>query len=326
MLAAMRIVFLGSPEFALPSLRKLIEAEHEIVAVFTQPDRPVGRGRKLAEPPVKTLAQQHGLTVRQPASISKPEVVEELRQLAPDVGVIAAYGQILRQPVLDVPRLGVLNVHASLLPRWRGASPVSAAILAGDERTGATIMKVQLELDAGPMLAQTELPIGGDDTAGTLTKRIAEAGAALLVDVLPSYGAGAIALEEQDASNVTYAPAIKKTDALIDWEREDAGAVWRKVRAYNPWPMAYSYLDGQPLRILECVPLALEPRKDKPGTIFVFAGVGEPPPLEAGFGVVTANGDLGIVRVQGPGGKEMFAADYLRGHREINGKQLTAAP
>ncbi|MDP9237893.1 MAG: methionyl-tRNA formyltransferase [Chloroflexota bacterium] len=319
----MRIVFLGSPDFALPSLRKLIESQHEIVAVYTQPDRPTGRGRKVAPPPIKVLALEHGLPVRQPASISKPEIVEELRQLAPDVGVIAAYGQILRQPVLDVPRLGVLNVHASLLPRWRGASPVPAAILAGDERTGATIMKVRLELDAGPILARTALSILAEDTAGRLTKRIADAGATLLVDVLRAYAAGDAPLEEQDESKVTHAPAIKKTDALIDWEREDALAVWRKVRAYNPWPMAYSYLDAQPLRIVECVPLAHEPRSDKPGTIFVFTGVGEPPALATGFGVVTAHGDLGIVRVQGPGGKEMHAADFLRGHREINGKRLT---
>jgi methionyl-tRNA formyltransferase len=324
MLAAMRIVFLGSPDFALPSLRKLIESQHEIVAVFTQPDRPVGRGRKVTAPPVKTFALEHGLPVRQPASISKSEVVEELRQLAPDVGVLAAYGQILRQPLLDVPRLGVLNVHASLLPRWRGASPVSAAILAGDERTGATIMKVRLELDAGPMLARTELPIRAEDTAGTLTKRVADAGAALLVDVLRAYAAGEATVEEQDESQVTYAPAIKKTDALVDWGREDALAVWRKVRAYNPWPMAYSYLDGQPLRIVECVPLEHEPRDDKPGTIFVLDAVGEALAPGVGFGVVTAGGAVGIVRVQGPGGKEMYAADFLRGHSEINGKRLTA--
>lgn len=322
----MRIVFMGSPEFALPALNRLIESDNEVVGVFTQPDRPVGRGRKPSPPPVKTLALEHGLPVHQPASISKPDVVEQLRGLAPDVGVIAAYGQILRQPVLDVPRLGFLNVHASLLPRWRGASPIPAAILGGDEKTGATIMNVQLELDAGPILEQTEIPILGEDTAGTLTVRIANAGAQLLMSVLPEYGAGRIRPREQDASRVTYAPVIKKSDALIDWEHEDREAVWRKVRAYNPWPVAYSYLDGQPLRILESVPLEHQPFEGKPGTIFTFTGFEETPLLGAGFGVVTAGGDLGIVRVQGPGGREMTAAEYLRGHRSIVGKRLTSRP
>jgi methionyl-tRNA formyltransferase len=321
----MRIVFMGSPDFALPSLRRLIESEHQIVGVFTQPDRPVGRGRKLAPPPVKQLALEHGIPVFQPKSISKPDAVEQLRALAPDAGVIAAYGQILRQPVLDVPRLGVLNVHASLLPRWRGASPVTAAILAGDAESGATIMLVRLELDAGPMLASVRIPIAPDDTSRTLTAKIAEAGADLLVDTLPKWHAGAITPIEQDDAQATYAPMIKKSDALIRWERDDADAIARQVRAYNPWPMAYSYLDGEPVRIVEAV--ALQHRFDAaPGTVFAFTGIGEPPPLEAGFGITTRDRDLGIVRVQPPGRGTMFAADYLNGHRDIIGKQLASEP
>jgi len=317
----MRVVFMGSPEFALPSLRRLIDSGHEIVGVYTQPDRPVGRGRRLAPPPIKTLALEHGLAVFQPPSISKPESVAQLRSLAPDVGIIAAYGQILRQPVLDVPRLGILNVHASLLPRWRGAAPIPAAILAGDERTGATIMRVVLALDAGPMLDRVEVPIGPGDTAGTLLERVANAGAELLVDVLPRWAAGAIKPQEQDEAQATYAPQIKKTDALIDWDRETADAIWRKVRAYNPWPVAYSHLESQPLRILECMPLSHR-SEAKPGTIFTFTGMGEPKPPGAGFGVTTRDADLGIIRVQGAGGKAMAAADYLRGHPEIAGKRL----
>jgi methionyl-tRNA formyltransferase len=324
----MRVVFMGTPEFALPTLRRLIESDHEIVGVFTQPDRPTGRSRKLAPPPVKRLALEHGLPVYQPASISKPDVVEQLRQLAPDVGVIAAYGQILRQPVLDVPRLGLLNVHASLLPRWRGAAPIPAAILAGDERTGATIMQVRLALDAGPMLARVAVAIGDDDTTATLTPRIAEAGAALLVDVLPRYAAGAIAAEEQDEALATYAPQIEKADALLDWERDDATTVWRKVRAYNPWPVAYSYLDGQPVRLLECVPLDQPAGGQAPGTIIALpaeAAEAAGAARGAGFGIVAAGGVVGVVRVQGTGGRAMAAAEYLRGHREIVGKRLSAA-
>ena len=315
----MRIVFMGSPEFALPTLRRLNESEHEVVAVYTQPNRPTGRGRKLTPPPVKQLALQLGIPVHQPKSISKPSAVEQLRAMAPDVGIIAAYGQILRQPVLDVPRLGVLNVHASLLPRWRGAAPITAAILAGDTASGATIMQVELALDAGPMLARIEVPIAPDDTTGTLTPKIAEAGAGLLMDVLPRWEAGGIVPEPQDDALATYAPQIEKTDAQIHWERDDAATIAQQVRAYNPWPMAYGYLDRQTLRIIEVV--ELDGDGGAPGTIVrVDAGTG------AGFGVSAASGVLGVVRVQPPGGKAMRAADYLNGHREIVGKRLSGEP
>lgn len=310
----MRIVFMGSPEFALPALRRLIESEHEVIAVYTQPDRPAGRGRKPAPPPVKELARAHGIPVHQPTSISRRQSIEELRALAPDLGVIAAYGQILKQPVLDVPRLGVLNVHASLLPRWRGAAPIPAAILAGDAVTGATIMRVELALDAGPMLARVETAIAPDDTTATLTPRIAEAGAALLMELLPPWEAGAIAAEPQDEALATYAPQIERADALIRWSRDGAAHIARQVRAYNPWPMAYTHVESQPLRIIEA--LALE-GKAAPGEIVrVDAASG------AGFGVGTTSGVLGIVRLQPPGGRVMRAADYLNGHRAILGRFL----
>ncbi len=315
---------MGSPDFALPSLRRLMESEHEVVAVFTQPDRPVGRGRKLSPPPVKTLALEHGLDVHQPKSISRSEVVDEMRRIAPDIGVIAAYGQILKQRVLDVPRLGVINVHASLLPRWRGAAPIPAAILAGDAYSGATIMQVQLALDSGPMFDRVRIAIQAEDTAGTLAQRIAIAGANLLMDVLPRIETGQITAERQDDAAATYAPQIEKSDALIDWVRNGADDVWHKVRAYHPWPIAYSYLDGEPLRILECIPLAHAPLRDAPGTIFTFTGVDEAPLLGFGFCVATANGDLGVITVQGPGGKAMPASQYLLGHRNIVGKRLTS--
>lgn len=311
----MRIVFMGSPEFALPALRALINSPHEIVAVYTQPDRPAGRGRKLAPPTVKTLALEHGLDVRQPKSISKPDVVEELRRLRPDLGVIAAYGQILRQPVLDVPRLGILNVHASLLPRWRGAAPIPAAILAGDAEAGATIMLVRLALDAGPMIAAARVSISSDDTTATLTPKIAEAGAELLVEALPKWEREEIVPVEQDEALATYAPQLEKSDALIGWERDSAEVVARKVRAYNPWPIAYGYLDGQPLRIFEATTVAADESR-LPGTVFSVVG---------GFAIATCDrGAVAPTIVQGPGGKPMAAAAYVRGHAEIIGKRLTA--
>ena len=315
----MRIVFMGSPEFALPSLRRLIGAGHEIAGVYTQPDRPVGRGRRLASPPAKVLAIDHGLPVFQPESIGSLDAVAQLRSLAPDVGVIAAYGQILRQSVLDVPPHGILNVHASLLPRWRGAAPVPAAILAGDARTGATIMRVVRALDAGPMLDRVEVEILPHDTAGTLLERVAESGAALLVDVLPRWVAGQIPARPQEESLATYAPQINRTDALIDWKTDSADFVCRKVRAYNPWPVAYSHLDGEPLRILESVAIERNAAAE-PGTIRDLAdGPGA-------FAVATAAGDVAIVRVQAAGRNAMSAADFLRGHPEIIGKQLRKTP
>ena len=312
---------MGSPEFAVPSLRALIDAGHEVVAVFTQPDRPAGRGQKLAPPPVKAVALEYGLDVRQPPSISAPDVVEEIRPMQPDLGVIAAYGQLLKQRLLDVPKLGILNVHASLLPRWRGAAPVSAAILAGDAESGATIMRVVRELDAGPMLAHARVPIRPSDTTGTLTERIADAGADLLVKVLPRYASGELVPVEQDTSLVTYAPQLKKTDALLDFARDDAETVARMVRAYNPWPGAYAYLDGEPLRILECTPVQHN-FKDEAGTIFAFGGIGEPAEYDAAFGVVCRSGEIAVERVQAPGGKPMLAAAWLRGHGHVVGKRL----
>jgi methionyl-tRNA formyltransferase len=311
----MRVVFMGSPEFALPSLRQLIAHGHDVVGVFTQPDRPSGRGRKPAPPPVKLLALEQGLPVFQPASISKPESVEQLRQLAPDVGVIAAYGQILRQPVLDVPPLGVLNVHASLLPRWRGAAPIPAAILAGDAVTGATIMQVRLALDAGPMLARVEVPIGPDDTTATLTPRIAEAGAELLADVLPKWAAGQIVAEEQADALATYAPQIEKSAALIDWAGDTTEIVCRKVRAYDPWPVAYTLVDGQPLRVLACAH-ASGAGDAAPGAVFLRDGA---------LCVATVDGAVDLTRVQGSGGKPMSGAEYARGHAAVIGCQLAGA-
>lgn len=313
----MRVVFLGSPEFALPALRRLIDGEHEIVGVYTQPDRPTGRGRKLTQPPVKTLALEHDLPVFQPSRISARDSVQQLRSLAPDIGVLAAYGQILRQSVLDVPPLGILNVHASLLPRWRGAAPIPAAILAGDAETGATIMKIVLALDAGPTLGAVRVPITSTDTAATLTPKVAEAGADLMMQLLPRYAAGDLIPVSQDDTIATYAPPLEKNDGRIDWAAETADQIARKVRAYNPWPMAWTTLDNHPLRILEAVPLAGD--SNRHGTVRARTPTDDP---RVGYRIVCTVGDLGVVTVQPAGKAAMLATAHARGHRDLFGRTL----
>lgn len=315
-----RIVFMGSPDFALPTLGRLLDSAHEVVAVYTQPDRPAGRGRALQAPAAKKLALARGVPVLQPAKVSAPDNVEELSRLAPDLIVIAAYGQILRQPVLDTPRRGVLNVHASLLPRHRGAAPVSAAILAGDEETGVTIMRTELALDTGPVLAQRRLPISPQDTAGTLTDRLAQEGADLLMEVLPAWLEGSLVPTPQDASKATYAPTLAKEAGRVDWELT-AEDVWRGVRAFTPWPGAFTYLDGQALRLLDTWPLPASEEGQPAGTV-VACPPGVDIPGQPGFAVVTGRGLLAILRLQLAGRRALPAADFLRGQRGLMGKRL----
>src|SRR5262245_18758942 len=250
----MRVVFLGSPEFALPSLRALVQGGQEVVAVVTQPVTPAGRSRQPMPPPVKIDALERGPLGLQPEGVTALESLAGLRALRPDVLIIAAYGQILRQAVLEVPARGALNVHASLLPRHRGASPIAAAILAGDEVTGVTIMELVRALDAGPMVAKVGERVRPTDTTGTIEARLAAAGARLLAEVLEPWAARKIESEQQDESLATYAPMVKREDARIDWH-EPAVAISRKVRAYNPWPVAFSDWSGQELRLLEAWPL-----------------------------------------------------------------------
>jgi methionyl-tRNA formyltransferase len=226
--------------------------------------------------------------------------------------VIAAYGQILRQPVLDVPPLGILNVHASLLPRWRGAAPIAAAILAGDERTGATIMRVVRKLDAGPILRAVDVHITPEDTTGALTEKVATAGADLLLATLPGYADGSIVPVEQDDAAATYAPQIKKSDGKIDWARHDATHIARMVRAYDPWPMAYTLLDGESLRILEARPLGHR-SVALPGTVAIS---------DIGLSVSTVGNDLAVLRLQPAGKKAMTARDFVRGKRGLEGRVL----
>lgn len=312
---------MGSPAFALPTLRRLIASEHEVVAVVTQPDRPAGRGRGLHPPPAKELAESHGLPVLQPERVNVPAALEALRTYAPEAIVIAAFGQILKQPLLDIPKRGALNVHASLLPKYRGAAPVAAALLAGEEATGVTIMEVVLALDAGPAVAQRALAIEPEDTTGTLTQKLADLGAGLLVDVLPAWERGEITPRPQDDAQATYAPPVKRQDAVINWSLP-AVDVWRRVRAYNPWPVTTTTVDGEPLRILEAWPL--ETSDDAaPGTVL------PPPPHSeapggAGFAVRCGEGRLAVVRAQRAGRRAVSGAELLRGWRGLLGKRLGA--
>jgi len=316
----MRIVFMGSPAFAVPTLRALVASDQEVVAVVTQPDRPAGRGRAWTPPPAKVAAVAYGLNVLQPENVSAPASVERLRALDPDAIVVAAYGQILRQRVLDLPKRGSLNVHASLLPRHRGASPVAAAILAGDEGTGVTVMEVIRALDAGPMVARVEEAISPFDTTGTLEERLAEAGARLLVSVLEDWRAGRLASVPQDDSLATYAPMLTRGDAVIDWSRP-AVDIWRQVRAYNPWPMAHTFWRGVELRIWEAWPLEGE-SGSPPGTVLslerLHAGDGEADT----FSVQAGQGRLAITRIQRTGRRVLAGAEFLRGQREMSGTVL----
>jgi methionyl-tRNA formyltransferase len=242
-----RIVFMGSPDFALPSLRALVK-QYEVVGVVTQPDRVSGRGRELKPPPVKTLARELGLPVIQPEKLKQPEAMEQLRAWAPDLIVVAAFGQILKKDVLDLPRYGCINVHASLLPRWRGAAPIHAALLHGDEETGVTIMQMDVGLDTGAMLAKCSIRLTATETAGSVSQALSTLGADLLTATLPYWLAGRIQPQLQDDSLATYAPMLKKEDGKLDFTR-DVNELERIVRAYNPWPGAFMDFDGAMLKV-----------------------------------------------------------------------------
>lgn len=315
----MRVVFLGSPEFALPTLRHLIASEHDVAAVVTQPDKPAGRGRALRAPPVKDLAEEHHIPVLQPGNVNTAAAVEAIRELQPDALIVAAFGQILKQPLLDLAKRGSLNVHASLLPKYRGAAPVVGALLAGDSETGATIMEVELALDAGPIVAQRAVAIDSSDTAGTLSAKIADAGAALLIEVLPAWGRGDLEASPQDASLATYVKAVRPTDAVIDWNLS-AGEIWRQVRAYNPWPVANTNIEGVGLRILEVEPLDEDSGRGQGTVVSLPPGVVTP---GASFAIQAGRGMIVVVRAQRPGKQAVLGSELLRGWRDLMGKRAS---
>ena len=306
----LRMVFAGTPEFSVPALDALHTAGHTIVAVYTQPDRPAGRGRTLASGPVKKRALELGLPVEQPVSLKSPEAVAKLAEYSPDLMVVVAYGLILPQRVLDVPRLGCLNIHASLLPRWRGAAPIHRAILAGDTRTGITIMKMDAGLDTGPMLLVRPLDIGARETSGSLHDRLAALGAEAVVAAIDGWLADRLAPVVQPADGVTYASKILKEEALIDWT-QPAEAIARQVRAFNPWPVAETRWQGQQLRIWEA-----EAQGDAPA--------GEPGQVvEAGNGrllVATGFGLLRVHRVQLAGRNATGAAEFLNANKLLDAR------
>lgn len=298
---SLRTVFMGTPEFALPTLRALFDAGVNLVGVYTQPDRPKGRGNVLTPPPVKVLASERSVPVFQPVKLRAPEVVEELRQLAPDLIVVVAFGQILPKSVLDIPRYGCINVHASLLPRYRGAAPINKAIMDGEEVTGVTTMLMDVGLDTGPMLVKKSLPIGLEDTAGTMHDRLAELGAGALGETLSRLCAGTLHPEPQDDALFTYAPMLKKEDGRIDWNRP-AAEVHNQVRGLDPWPGAYTSLDGEVLKIARTLP---EAGSGEPGTV-VSADAN-------GVCIACGEGILRVRELQLPGKRRLNAAEFLRG-------------
>lgn len=298
---SLRIVFAGTPGFAVPCLRAAA-ARGEVVGVYTQPDRPAGRGRQLAPSPVKLEALARQLPVFQPGNFKSPEAREQLRALRPDLMVVVAYGLILPQAVLDIPRLGCWNVHASLLPRWRGAAPIQRAIEAGDDVSGVCLMQMEKGLDTGPVLLSLATPVSDTDTGGSLHDRLAALGAEVLADGLKLVRAGLRPTPQpQPAEGVTYAHKLDKAEARLDW-RQPAAVLARKVRAYNPWPVAEAELAGERLRIHAAEPLAA-PADAMAGTVLA-AG-------REGIDVACGEGALRLLTVQRDGGKPVSAADYL---------------
>ncbi len=301
----MRIVFMGTPDFAVPSLRRLIEDGHEIAAVYTQPDKPRNRGMRLTPPPVKVVAQEHGIPVCQPQRVREPEVIEALAACRPELIVVAAYGKILPREIIDLPPLGCINVHSSLLPKYRGAAPINWAVLNGEEETGVTIMEIAEALDAGDMLSQQSTPINPDESVETLHDRLAELGAELLSGTIREIETGTAVRTPQEESQSTYAPMLSRALSPVDWSRS-AREIHNQVRGLLPWPAATMELSGCTMKLYRT-----EVTGERTG-----AAPGTPVGADAG-GLLMACGDGTLLRVtelQAPGKKRMAAVDYLRGH------------
>ena len=300
----MRIVFIGTGEIGVPTLRALLDSEHEVVALVTQPDKPVGREQRIEPPPIKRAITKTRIRILQPARIKDPQAIEEIRGFTPDVIVVVAYGQILPRDLLEVPRLACLNLHASLLPRWRGAAPIQAAIAAGDCETGMTAMYMDEGLDTGDILLQRNLEILPNDTGGSLHDRLAQVAAETLLESLRLLAAGSAPRIPQDNSRAIYARKLKREHAQIDWS-ESAEAIERKIRAYNPWPGAFMKIDRQTLKIFSASVVDLN---GQPGEI-----------LRSGKDLIVATrkGALSLDEVQLEGKRRMTAAEFLRGHAAI---------
>jgi len=312
----LRVAFAGTPDFAVPALQALLDGPHHVVAVYAQPDRPAGRGRRLRPSPVKAQALAHELSVEQPQSLRTDAAVERLRAYAPDVLIVAAYGLILPTTILEVPRLGALNVHASLLPRWRGAAPIQRAIEAGDTESGVCLMEMAPGLDTGPVVAHAATPLSDTETGGSLHDRLADLGGALLAAKLDDWAAGRLPAVPQPEAGVTYAAKLTSDEAWIDW-RASAEQLARRIRAFNPWPIARCGWAGDALRIrfARPAPAMTTAESVTPGTV-VAAG-------DEGLDVMTGEGCLRLTEVQAPGGRAQPVADFLRGHAIHVGDTLT---
>lgn len=300
----LRLIFAGTPEFAARHLKALLDAGHTIAAVYSQPDRPAGRGKKLQASPVKQLALEHGLTVYQPLNFKAPEALAELQAHQADLMVVVAYGLILPQAVLDAPRLGCINVHASLLPRWRGAAPIQRAIEAGDAETGITIMQMEAGLDTGPMLLKTSCAISDQDSAASLHDKLAEQGGPALVSAIASLAQGELIAETQDDALTCYAPKITKEEAEINWQ-DSAATLCRKIRAFNPFPVSYTYLGEDRLKIQSAKALDAQ---GEPG--FILRADAE------GIVVACGQGAIQITELQLPGARAMSAKELLNARAE----------
>lgn len=318
--AGLKVIFAGTPEFAAVALKALLGSRHQVIAAYTQPDRPAGRGRKLTASPVKQLAQEHNIPVYQPERLRGEEEQQQLRDLGADIMVVVAYGLILPKAVLDTPRLGCINIHASLLPRWRGAAPIQRAILAGDEQSGVTIMQMDVGLDTGDMLVIEPTPISRSDTAATLHDRLAEIGARTVITALEQLQNGAAKPVAQDESQACYAHKLSKEEAQLDWSRP-AIELERQVRAFNPWPVAQSNYEGEVVRVWQARALDGASSNDAaPGNIIAAT--------KEGIAVATGAGVLRLEQVQLPGGRPLAAVDLLNARKSLKqaGASFDSAP
>jgi methionyl-tRNA formyltransferase len=314
--SAIRIIFFGTPAFAVPTLDALLQSRHHVVGVVTQPDRPHGRGQKTTAAQVKARAVAVGLPILQPDSLREDLFLRQLRGLQGDLGVVAAYGRILTDAVLALPRLGLINVHASLLPRHRGAAPVHRAIIAGDRETGITIMRVVKALDAGPMLATARRPIALDETSDEVERDLARLGAQLLTTTIDALTRSGVHETPQDDSAATYAPRLTKEDGIVDWTRP-AGRLHNQIRGLHPWPHAFTFLAGMRLILLRSAPLS-GAHTSQPGTILEAAG--------DRLIVAAGEGTVQLLRIQAEGKRAMTPREFLAGHRVSPGDCLTAVP